>query len=170
LPFLASQIVYNIDEVIDLTPHEEWEKVEMGYGSKQAMSWLQQEGHFSNNMTCLKAIKRSVSELSEEKLDCLGLRRLKKGKNEIVWKANLRIFGIQDSEHFLCKLWIVIVKRAGGRPSKNPKLHCSHLHPLKIPKNEADKFFGQQIMDIAKNSTEVFRKSNIKIPEFMSNW
>jgi hypothetical protein len=37
LPFLASQIVYNIDEMIDIVPDKDWKEVEMGYGSKQAL-------------------------------------------------------------------------------------------------------------------------------------
>jgi hypothetical protein len=169
-PFLVSQVIYNLDKMINLVPNKDWEKVVMGYGCKGAMSWIQRKGDCSDSTKCLEAIKESVGKLPDENLHCLGLKRLKTTKKQIVWAANLRLFGIQDSEHFLCKLWIIMLKRAGGRPSKNPKLHLPHVHPMRIEKRKPEELFGKLVLDIAKNSTDTFRKSKIKVPDFMCNW
>lgn len=170
LPFLASQIVYNIDEMINIKPNKDWKDIEMGYGSKQALGWLQGKGNGIQKNECLQAIKKAVEELPQEHLKCMGLQRVESGSPGVMWSQNYRLFGIQDSEHFLCKLWLVIVKRAGGRPSKNPRLHYPHLHPLKVKTKDTDKLFGEGVMVIAKQSTDTFENHTIRAPDFMCNW
>jgi hypothetical protein len=171
LSFLASQIIYNIDESIDLIPKKDWEEVKMGYGSEQAITWLLGKFEKGQMMEVLKEIKKEVLDLSDEKLYCLGLKRVKyKKRSYVVWAVNLRVFGLQDCEHFLCKLWIVMVKVAGGRPSKNPKLHYPHLHPVKVDKEDVPGLFGKWVLDIAVKATTTFEKKQFKIPDLMGKW
>jgi hypothetical protein len=162
ISFLASQIVYNVDEMIDLTPGADWVEVVFGFGAKQAIIWLKDEGIESEN-TILKKMKEIVEALDKRKLCCLGLKRvLRNGQPCIVWKNNERNLLLHDMEHFLCKIWIFMVRFLGGRPSKNPKLHSSHLHPLKC---DEENVFGKEVLSIAQEATTCFRDEKMEIPE-----
>jgi hypothetical protein len=161
--FLASQIVYNLDEMIDLIPRKKWENVVMGFGSKESMSWIK-KNETDANMDILQEIWKAVVKLDEKKLQCLGLEKDKKLKN-VFWKINQRYFDLHDCEHFMCKLWLIMVRKIGARPSKHPKLHRPHLHPLKAENMDVESFFGSLVQSIADKAIDTFQKySMIKMP------
>jgi hypothetical protein len=171
LPFLASQIIYNLDEMIDLLPGKDWETVVMGFGSGEAMSWLL-ESDDETKMDYLKRLKAQVMNLDDEKLACLGLERMNKHGRcvNIYWAINGRYVGLHDMEHFVCKLWVIMVRIIGARPSKNPKLHRPHLHPLKVEVQDAESFYGTILLQIVQKATKVFETSTLKIPEYFERW
>lgn len=74
--FLASQIVYNLDEMIDMIPSKKWRKIVMGFGSREAMSWMK-ERETKTNIEALKDIHKNVQKLDQEMLQCLGLEKKK---------------------------------------------------------------------------------------------
>jgi hypothetical protein len=168
--FVASQILYNIDEMIDLIPDKAWDTVEMGFGSKEGMCWLVKNGP-EDNMETLRRIQKEVTRLSKDQLDCLGLEKVTKNRRaRVFWKINLRWYDLHDAEHGGCKLWYYMVRKVGARPSKNPKLHRPHLHPLKVHKMEVDKFYCDEVLSIAKCATSKFQEeASIKIPGVFVN-
>ena len=174
IQFVASQIIYNIDEMINLLPDQDWENVEMGYGSKQAMDWL----ITGSKVGYLKTMQNYVKKLGEEKLTCLGLKKIGPRGTTVVWALNNRPLGLHDMEHFACKLWYMMVRVVGARPSRNPKLHRPHLHPLRIDNLDISSIYGDHVINIAKRATNTFKrvvedkktKDSMTIPSTLNNW
>jgi hypothetical protein len=104
--------------------------------------------------------------MGEDELASLGLQRFgeREGKPNIVWIINKRALGLHDIEHFVCKVWIVMVRIIGARPSKNPRLHRPHLHPLKTEGSTITNLYGQIVQEIAKNATIAFQKLEVCFP------
>jgi hypothetical protein len=171
LPFVSSQIIYNLDEMINLIPGTDWETVEMGFGSKEAMLWLMDEANEEAKMQYLKNVKEVVMGLDEENLLCLGLKRIQKGRKvHVFWAINERDVGLHEIEHFVCKLWIVMVRMIGARPSKNPKLHRPHLHPLKANNRNGGSLYGAMVEEITDSALDAFRKGKMCIPQCFQRW
>jgi hypothetical protein len=172
LSFLASQIMYNVDEMIDLVPGCDWEEVEFGFGSKQAMHWLMGSAKDDERKEYLQTVIKTIKAIPDDDvLACLGLERVTEhGKCHVRWKVNQRNIGIHDIEHFACKLWLVMVRIIGARPSKNPRLHRPHLHPLKIDKNLENTIYHSLVFDIAKEATNQFKNNKMCIPDCFKEW
>lgn len=159
LMFIASQIMYNIDEMIDLMPSQQWEKIEMGWGSKAAIVWIRSGLEQHDNMNILKEIKQGLQKLSLTQLYCLGLEiENEDGEPALVWALNHRQVGLHDMEHFLCKLWLVMVRVIGARPGKNPRLHRPHVHPLKMDEQKVRSFYCKSLINIAEKSVSLFKR------------
>ena len=175
--FVASQIIYNLDEMINLLPGKDWDNIEMGYGSKEAIDWLV-EGGKDEKMTYLKILLKYVKQLDHTQLVCLGLKNLEPRGKKIVWAVNNRALGLHDMEHFICKLWCVMIKVVGARPSKNPKLHRPHLHPLRLEDSNITQMYGEYVLKIARDASNMFRKAvekkttreTVCIPQSFNNW
>jgi hypothetical protein len=169
--FVASQIIYNVDEMIDLMPSEEWEDIELGWGSSSATAWFHELTNGNKTVVLRKALE-AVSKLTNEEMTCLGMERTRKfGRTTIVWKINSRRVGLHDMEHFMCKLTLIMVRVLGARPAKNPRLHRGHVHPLKINETKKHCFYGDRLLDIAKTAIQQFMKAeSLRIPTCFVKW
>jgi hypothetical protein len=168
--FVASQIIYNIDEMIDLAPSTDWEEIEFGFGSKQAMHWLM-GGDKEEYMMFIESVKEAVKQLDDNVLACLGLERVMSNRiMHVRWKINQRDFGAQDTEHFACKVWLVMVRIIGARPGKNPRLHKPHLHPLRVEGCSDENLYCCSVHSIAEEARAKFRDGDMQVPPFFNKW
>lgn len=70
----------------------------------------------------------------------------------------------------MCKLWMVMIRKIGARPSKHPKLHCPHLHPLKVENMNVASFFGPVVAQIAEDAMAIFQKdATLEMPDAIKN-
>ena len=157
--FIANQILLNFEEVVDVLPNVEMSDCHLGYGSKTTSVWVACE--CSEKKKVLQEIVKSVKKMKNEELKMVGLYRDEKNVVRVI--LNKRIMDVRDAEHLLCKLWIVMARVVGKRPSINPKLSRPHLHPLRIDCAIIE-LLGSHCFEIAKDALEKFETNNVCIP------
>ena len=157
--FISNQVLLNFEELVDILPGIQMQDCHLGFGSKTTCAWI--EGTHSCKAVLLKRILQEVKKLPEDHLKMLGLFRDE--RNVVRVMLNKRIVDVRDVEHMLCKLWIVMARVLGKRPSVNPKLCRPHLHPLKVACDLA-LLLSKVGLQIARDAITEFEKSNLSIP------
>ena len=161
-PFVVNQVMMNFEEMVNLLPDEELEKIPMAYGSRNAAPWVQQKRRENMKETMTHVYKATIG-MDEEDLNMLGLYTDEKNTVRVI--LNKRKFDLRDVEHLLCKLSIVMQRVTGGRPSVHPKMSRPHLHPVKVD-GFPDDLMGHLVVFIAQEALECFiKQENLKIPQ-----
>jgi hypothetical protein len=144
MKFFCSQVLMDLDELIDEWPLGEIETVVMGFGANYGAAIL-----ISDNP--IAEVLFAIDAMDDIGLALLGLCR---SHDQVVRVAfNGRPINKGDAEHDLCKLYEHIEHEPGGTRaiSLNPKSIKSHCHPVK---NITFKDIGP----IADNAFKAFNK------------
>jgi hypothetical protein len=103
-------------------------------------------------------------DLSEEQLNILGWMI---SHGNVLNVVNQRPFGAVDSEHFLCKAWLIAKLTFGhSRISKYPKQCNNHTHPSRVLHMLEDAIILETMTQIENVYLNLLTCGCIQLPEF----
>lgn len=162
--FFSNQVLLNMEEIMCLFPYNKNIRTPLGYGSKQVLPWCSNQDTSKNDQEILNSLLLELLKLKDPSLDALGLF---KRDGIVLTKLNHRPVDVRDIEHMLCKIWIVMSRVIGGRPSSHPQLDRPQYHPIKTKyRSEPHEIIGERATTIAEQGISAFQNSllPLKIP------
>lgn len=155
LRFVCSQVVQDMDELIDELPFGPHGRVCRGPGSTA--------GHAVFGDEAQTEMSLKYTEMTVDNLLMQGLERADDGCIRVI--LNKRRINEGDREHQECKIGIIVHRLPGGGRSISeiPRKQVAHCHPQKTMLFEDGISMAETaaVLEIAKNAIDAFRRSVI---------
>jgi hypothetical protein len=154
LKFVCTQVVADMDELIDGYPYGSVGDVCQGPGAKAGFSVLDDNAR--------KNYFGAFAQYTNDQLMCVGLERSGVERDSIVVIYNKRPINNTDTEHNACKLGVFVHRLPGGGRaySEKPRKQVPHCHPVKKSSFETGVSVVQLgiIEEIAHNAVLAFKR------------